>query len=484
MPVTHFERSRRPLIVDGVLSQGMVSLVGGAFLAAFALALGANELQIGLLAALPAAGQLFQVPAVVLLRRFGRRKGLAIGAAGLSRVLWLGVAAVPFLLDGPPAFSAVAFLVFLSAGMGSVGGVAWLSWMRDLVPEEVMGRFFSRRLMLANVLAVILSVAGGVFVDWWGRSGRLPAMGYSVIFALGAGLGLLGTLFLVRATEPEPPDPRGVPERRSLVQELRAPFADDNFRRLMTFSAAWSFAITFAGPFYVVYMLQRIGLALWAVIALTVVSQVFSILFLGFWGGIADRFSNTSVLAAAGSVLLLAILGWTFTTLPEPHALTVPLLVVLHALMGLAMGGIVLATGNVGLKLSPRGRAEGYLTSLGVVNSGVATAAPLVAGALASLFADKELGAVLTFGSVSAPSQLSALSLRGLDFIFVAAFLLGLYAMHRLAFVHEEGTVDERVVFEELREQILEGTRAVASFGGLRQVVWFRGEPRSREHRG
>lgn len=482
--MTHFERSRTPLILDGVLSQGMVSLVGGAFLAAFALALGAGAFQIGLLAALPAAGQLFQVPAVALLRRAGRRKGVAIAAAALSRVLWLAVAAVPFLLTGPPAFGTVALLVFLSAGFGSVGGVAWLSWMRDLVPEEVMGRFFSTRLMLANVLAVVLSVAGGFFVDWWGRTGRLPVLGYSVIFAVGAALGLLGTIFLARADETPPPAPAEPPDRTSVLEQIRTPFGDDNFRRLIIFSAAWTFAITFAGPFYVVYMLERIGLTLWAVIALTVVSQVFSIMFLGFWGGIADRFSNTSVLAAAGTILLLAILGWTFTTLPEPHVLTVPLLVVLHALMGLAMGGIVLATGTVGLKLSPRGRAEGYVTSLGVVNSLVATAAPLVAGALASFFADKELGAVVTFGSAGEVSQVPALSFRGLDFLFVLTFLLGLYAMHRLAFVQEEGAVKERVVFEELREQIMESTRALASFGGLRQVVWFRGDPRRKKSRG
>lgn len=65
------------------------------------------------------------------------------------------------------------------------------------------------------------------------------------------------------------------------------------------------------------------------------------------------------------------------------------------------------------------------------------------------------------------------MSFVGLDFLFVVTFLLGLYAMHRLAFVNEQGSVDEKVVLDELREQIMEGVQAVASFAALRQVVAF-----------
>jgi len=474
-PHADFEQSRGVLILDGMFSQTMASLVGGAFL-------------VGVLAGLPAAGQLLQLPAVLIIRRLGRRKPLAVAAAAAGRLAWLGVAAVPLLLDGAPAFMAVALGVFLASGLGSMGGVAWLSWMRDLVPEEVMGRFFSRRMMLANLLAMAASLAAGFFVEGWVADGREPALAYAVIFAGAALLGLLGTGALSRAREPASTPGAGV-EAESLATAFRRPFRDRNFRMLLFFSAAWTLTLTSVGPFFVVYMLERIGLTMGTVILLTVVSQLFVVLFLPFWGRMTDRFSNRSVLAASGTVLLLAIVGWTFTTMPEPHVLTLPLLTALHGAMGLAMGGITLATGNVGLKLSPPGRAETYVTSLGLVNSTVAAVSPVAAGALAAFFTGKEAEIALRLRDAGRTLTVPTVSLQGLDFLFLLAVAAGVYAMHRLAFVQEEGTVDEGVVLEQLREEILEGMRAVASFATLRQVVSFpgslvarRGRPTGRPH--
>lgn len=48
---------------------------------------------------------------------------------------------------------------------------------------------------------------------------------------------------------------------------------------------------------------------------------------------------------------MLCIRAWTFTTLPEKYILTVPLLIVIHIVMGISMAGIALASGTIGLKL-------------------------------------------------------------------------------------------------------------------------------------
>lgn len=477
-----FERSERALVMDGMFAQAMASLVGGAFLAAFALALGADAFLVGVVAGLPAAGQLLQVPGVLLIRWVGRRKPVALAAAIASRLAWLAVAAVPLVLDGTPAFMAVSLGVFLASGLGSVGGVAWLSWMRDLVPEDVMGRFFSRRMRLANVLAIAASLVAGFFVEWWNEAGRDAPLAFTVVFGAAALLGFVGTVALSRAREPRGPD-LGEPDPDSLIEAFRKPFRDRNFRRLIFFSAAWTFTLTSVGPFFVVYLLDRIGLTMGTVILLTVVSQLFVVLFLPFWGRMTDRFSNRSVLAASGTILLLAILGWPFTTMPTPHVLTLPLLAGLHVAMGLAMGGIMLATGNMGLKLSPPGRAEAYVTSLGVVNSSVAAVSPVLAGGLAAFFTGKEAALTLRLRDAERIVSVPTISLQGLDFLFLLAVLAGVYAMHRLAFVHEEGTVEESVVLDELREEILEGVRTVASFAGVRQVVSFPGYVVSRKAR-
>ena len=94
---------------EGVSSATMFSLASGGFMAAYALALGANNFQIGVLAALPFFTQVMQLPAILLIERFRMRKALGIPCSFAAQLLWIPAGAGPFLLDTPgaPAVAAV-----------------------------------------------------------------------------------------------------------------------------------------------------------------------------------------------------------------------------------------------------------------------------------------------------------------------------------------------------------------------------------------
>ena len=92
------QRSLRLMIWEGVASGAMFSLGSGGFMAAYALALGANNLQVGLLAALPFITQIAQLPTILAVERFRKRKLIQIPAMLATHALWLPIGAVPFLL--------------------------------------------------------------------------------------------------------------------------------------------------------------------------------------------------------------------------------------------------------------------------------------------------------------------------------------------------------------------------------------------------
>ena len=69
--------------------------------------------------------------------------------------------------------------------------------------------------------------------------------------------------------------------------------------------------------------------------------------------------------------------------------------------------------------------------------------------------------------------DLSALSLKGLDFLFVIAVLFGIYAMHRLLAVREEGEVEEKVILSQLYGEVRKAVRHVSNVAGLRQQYYF-----------
>lgn len=185
----------------------------------------------------------------------------------------------------------MSFLIqwFLIAAMvGAAAGPAWNSLLRDIVPKASFGRVFARRMVLGTALALALTLGGGYFVDWW--QARFPdtvLYAYSCLFVVGVVLGVGGLFAVARLPEPA----MKVEHKTSLLDLLKDPLNDSNFRRLLVFIGIWS-----------------------------------------------------------------------FTTMPERYFLTIPLLLAIHIISGIALAGVNLASSSIALKLSPNEKAHGYMT--------------------------------------------------------------------------------------------------------------------------
>ena len=209
------------------------------------------------------------------------------------------------------------------------------------------------------------------------------------------------------------------------------------------------------------------------IIALLVLSQLTSLAFLRIWGRFSDRFSNKSVLSVSGPLFILCILAWTFTTLPEKYVLTIPLLIAIHIFTGISTAGVTLASGNIGLKLAPKGQATAYLAANSFVNSLMAGIAPVLGGRFADFFAERKLWVNLGWESPIRELVIPTLNFQQWDFFFFLAFLIGLYSIHRLAMVKEVGEVEEKIVVRELISEVKRPIRNFSTAGGLRQMVQF-----------
>src|SRR5262249_38062512 len=88
LPSSAVQRGLRLSIVEGSLSNIHITVCSGAFLTGFALLLGAGDFELGLIAALPFVGQLFQFMGAYLEERLGERRRLTVLSAGMSRSLW------------------------------------------------------------------------------------------------------------------------------------------------------------------------------------------------------------------------------------------------------------------------------------------------------------------------------------------------------------------------------------------------------------
>jgi MFS family permease len=459
------------IIRDGVASQAVGILTGGAFLIAFAVKLGASNLVIGLLAAIGPLSQLLQLPSIFLVEKIRNRRLITVIAAALSRLCWLIIALSPFLFPARMAIVVLLILLVAVSAFGAIAGCSWNSWMRDLIPEKIMGAFFSKRMRIATGVGIVLSILAAVYLDFWKKQfADQELAGYSILFLVGFAAGLLGLVFLGKTPEIRMPQ---LQEKPKILKLLSQPFKDENFRKLIAFMCSWNFAVNLAGPFFMVYMLKRLGLSMSFIIGLSIVSQVSNFLFLKLWGRYTDRFSNKSVLAISGPLFIFSILAWTFTTMPEKYFLTIPLLVAIHVVMGLASAGVSLASSNISLKLAPKGQATAYLATNTIVNSIAAGVAPILGGKFADFFSGRQLDWTLKYTSPGGEFVLPTLNLQQWDFFFAFAFIIGLYSLHRLAMVKEAGEVEEKIIAQELFTEVRTQVRTLSSVEGVKQMVSF-----------
>jgi len=461
----------RSVIKDGLASQTMVTLTGGAFLVAFALKLGASNLVIGLLAAIPPLTQLIQIPSIYLVEKIRNRQAITVYASAVSRLFWLVVVLIPFLFSIETRLTFLIAALFLHSAFAAVGATSWNSWMRDLVPQDRLGSFFAKRMSLATALGIVVSLAAAFYIDFWKKLfSHYELQGYSILFLLGFLVGMLGVYFITSIPEPRMTPTKGKLKFFTLILQ---PFKDANFKNLIMFSGSWGFAVNLAAPFFTVYMLKRLQLGMSFIIILAVLSQLMSLAFLRIWGRFSDRFSNKSVLGVSGPLFIGCILAWTFTTMPEKYILTIPLLVTIHILMGISTAGVNLASANIGLKLAPKGQATSYLATRNIITSIAAGIAPILGGKLADFFAGRELSWTLRWTSPEKELAFHTLNLQQWDFFFFFAFLIGIYSIHRLAMVKEIGEVKEKIVLNEFIAEVRRATRSLSTAGGLRYLTQF-----------
>jgi hypothetical protein len=96
-----------------VAGGGLEGITSGGFLAAFALALGASNLQIGILTALPFMVQPIQIPAVLLVEKLKNRKLIGVASYFVTHSLWIPIALIPIFIGVPSAGAVSALLALI-----------------------------------------------------------------------------------------------------------------------------------------------------------------------------------------------------------------------------------------------------------------------------------------------------------------------------------------------------------------------------------
>lgn len=306
-----YGRPLRAVLYAWLFGAFWANIAGGAALNRFIRSLGASDAAFGLIVAIPYLAAVMQLPAGFLVERGGHRKRWFLLAGLVDRGMWVFLAAVPWLL--PRAFWWPAFLVcYALAVMGqNIDGACWMSWMADLIPRRIRGRFVASRSRLGQIMTLLLPLPIGWLLDHYGRLGDFQVrLAASLLLAVAGLVGLADILMHASVPEAVQPRPAAVPSfSRMMLQPLR----DRNFRRFLGFNGTLIFSVGFLGQYLWLYCFDVLKTTtVQASLLMILLPVMVSFACTAFYGPLIDRLGRKPLIVIGGLLTIPGALGWFF----------------------------------------------------------------------------------------------------------------------------------------------------------------------------
>ncbi len=341
-----------------------------------------------------------QVVGALVAEQFRAKKGVWFVLAIVHRGIWFVPVGLAFLAPHRPALASTILLwiVAVSAVFAQMSAGLWYSWMADLVPERLRGRYWAGRISIVTLAYLVGLALFGYLLDVF-PDPRQPGgswMGFIIVFAIGATIGCIDILVHMFV-----PEPRSAPPQRpaGMLQYVLAPLRDQSFRALTMSIGLWTFGVGVLGAFPIVYVTRTFGVS-YTLLSLWLICSSISTAVTGFlWGRLMQRTGARTFGALMMLMGPIAGLSWFFLS-ARPVVLTLPLLgvqsvpqamIVLCTASLLAGGfyaGVSLCQLNLTAALAPKGAEKTVWISLHFTFSGLMGAAgPIAGGAIVDYLA-------------------------------------------------------------------------------------------------
>ena len=399
------------------------NITTGATLTRFARALGASDAAFGLLASIFYLCAFVQVPVSYFVERSGSRKRWFIIGGLVDRGTWLLMTAIPWVL--PPQFWWEAFLLGYTLAVIGTNVVApcWVSWMGDLLPQRIRGRFSSARSRLGQYMTLLLPLPIGWLLDHAAISGdfyfRATASGLLGIASL---VGLIDILMHIPVPEIRRPRPAALPSFRNMMLQ---PLRDRNFRKFLVFNATLVFSVGFLGQYYWLYCFDILRLSTFKASLLMIVGpSIVAIFFSAIYGPLIDKMGRKPLIMTGAILIAPGTIGWIFMS--AGHLLPGYLLVLITA-----AGWPAIDIGRLNVLLGMSGSRAGR--GSGIAYFAVFSIVCAISGTLSGCFGS---AIVHTLGTTWR-AEWFGIQLSYHSILFIISTALRIFAIYFLARFHE-----------------------------------------------
>lgn len=363
------------MLLEGIPANIVGSLLGGPLQTAFLLYLGFTSAQIGVVLAIPSFTLLVQLVVAFAMQKWRNRRFFVVLFAVSHRTLWVATGLIPLLFPHAAWVPLYIVLFLLSFTSAQICGIIWTSLMADAVPPAVRGKYFGIRNTVHFAVVCTTLLAGGQIMEW------LPGgPGFTVLFVISAASVVWNGWELSRYPNPDfQPSEKG-----SSFSMLFRPFADGTFMSATAFISFFLLAQNIAVPLFSYAMLNVLKLNYSEVTLITMLQNVVMMVSYYYWGVLNGRYAARKLLFWTFPLIAGSCFVWLgMAALP---ALLV--LVAVHILLGVGLGGYNLLVFNFLIGDSPKSERPMYVAVFSALTGFAGFVGPLVGGWLYKAAAD------------------------------------------------------------------------------------------------
>jgi MFS family permease len=288
-------------IIEGSFAQFHITLTGGMFLTAFALYIGVNAFQMGVLAAIPSIMASVGFVSAYMAYKLGKRKSLCVYASGIGRGLF-AIFVIALAFRYRISIQLFFLVIFLFNFFLSFAGNLWTSWMSDIIPKDARGKYFGVRNTIISGIGMVVNYTGGIFLD---RAAQNTA--FLTIFSVSVLCSTIAALIL--SSQPEPAFAK---HPVSLKKVFTTPLKDRNFLALIRYVGFWYLFAGVAAPFWVVHMIKFLKMSYATIAIYSIIAGISSIVLQLVWGKVIDRTKSKPVLAINFVGIIFLPIIWLF----------------------------------------------------------------------------------------------------------------------------------------------------------------------------
>jgi MFS family permease len=351
------------------------------FNSAYAIRLGADNFQIGLLTSIPAAmAVLVSIPAGNFLAKRTRRAPWVFGSLMLHRTGYLLVAIAPWIHipNVNSGFLVVLVLVVISAP-AHFFNVGWIPLLADVVPEHRRAAVFSARNITNQATVSLVVFLCGL---WLSRIAF--SINYQLLYMIGFCASMVSMVFLFKMHVPDSTVTVNENKNQLSVRTLKTAVIDardalvkhHGFMRITVNTLLHGIGIWMAAPLYTLYFVRELNASdAWLGLNSTLAS-LGTIAGYSFWRWLMSRWGEPVSLKR--TIVLAGLYAVAVGLTPSLSAI-----LVFGVINGLISPGINLSHFNTLLKVTPPAARPQYTSIyITIMNIG-ATISPLISVAVA-----------------------------------------------------------------------------------------------------